>query len=50
MRHVLWGLSKDFGMSGLRVGVAWTENADLLAALSSAAIFTSVPGPVQVPF
>ena len=33
--HVLWGLSKDFGASGLRVGVLYSQNAQLLAAFSS---------------
>ncbi len=47
-RHVLWGLSKDFGMSGLRFGVAWTENKELSSAMTSASIFTGVSGPVQV--
>jgi hypothetical protein len=47
-RHVLWGLSKDWGVSGFRVGVAWTQNQPLYDALCNAAVFTSVPGPVQV--
>ena len=34
--HVLWGLSKDFGMSGLRFGVVWTRNAPLRTALCNA--------------
>ena len=46
-RHVLWGLSKDFGMSGLRFGVTWTKNEKLLSALATAAVFTCVPGPCQ---
>ena len=46
-RHVLWGLSKDFGMSGLRFGVTWTQNEKLLSALATAAVFTCVPGPCQ---
>lgn len=45
--HVLWGLSKDFGMSGLRFGVTWTQNTKILAALATAAVFTCVPGPCQ---
>ena len=47
-RHVLWGLSKDWGVSGFRVGVCWTENKPLYDAMCNAAVFTSVPGPVQV--
>mmetsp|Transcript_62404 Transcript_62404/g.122567 ORF Transcript_62404/g.122567 Transcript_62404/m.122567 type:complete len:521 (+) Transcript_62404:134-1696(+) len=46
-RHVLWGLSKDLGVSGFRVGVLWSQNQTLLAAMQSAAVFSSVPGPVQ---
>ena len=30
--HVLWGMSKDLGASGLRVGVLYTQNSDLLSA------------------
>ena len=33
--HVLWGFSKDFGASGLRVGVLRSQNKDLLRALGS---------------
>eukprot|EP00927_Polykrikos_kofoidii_P049997 TRINITY_DN43963_c0_g1_i1.p1 TRINITY_DN43963_c0_g1~~TRINITY_DN43963_c0_g1_i1.p1 ORF type:complete len:491 (+),score=70.00 TRINITY_DN43963_c0_g1_i1:92-1564(+) len=47
-RHVIWGLSKDFCMSGLRFGVLWSQNEKLLKAMDSAAVFTSVPVPVQV--
>lgn len=30
--HVLWGLSKDLGASGLRVGVLYSQNEELLSA------------------
>lgn len=30
--HIIGGLSKDFGVSGLRVGVIYTENEDVLRA------------------
>mmetsp|Transcript_9735 Transcript_9735/g.31710 ORF Transcript_9735/g.31710 Transcript_9735/m.31710 type:complete len:439 (+) Transcript_9735:146-1462(+) len=46
-RHVVWGMSKDFGMSGLRVGVVFSENPTVQAALSSLANFSSVSGVVQ---
>lgn len=46
-RHVLWGLSKDFGASGFRVGVCWTQNKPLHAAMCSVSIFTCVSGPIQ---
>jgi len=45
--HVLWGMSKDWGVSGLRFGLCWTSNPKLYEAMSSAAIFTCLPGPVQ---
>jgi aspartate/methionine/tyrosine aminotransferase len=47
-RHVVWGMSKDMGMSGLRFGLTWTKNVDVAASLSNAAVFNCVPGPVQV--
>lgn len=47
LRHVVWGLSKDFGMSGVRFGVVWTQNEALQGALDTAANFTCVAGPVQ---
>lgn len=33
--HVLWGMSKDFGANGIRLGVTITRNKRLLAALQS---------------
>ena len=31
--HVVWGLSKDFGMSGFRIGAIYTHNAELFGAV-----------------
>lgn len=31
--HVLWGLSKDFGASGFRVGVLYSQNKELVHAM-----------------
>lgn len=31
--HVVWGLSKDFGMSGYRVGAVYTHNTELFSAV-----------------
>jgi len=45
--HILWGVSKDFGMAGVRVGVVWSQNGLLLEALRNASKFTSVSGPIQ---
>ncbi|RHY35459.1 hypothetical protein DYB32_000083 [Aphanomyces invadans] len=41
--HILWGLSKDWAASGLRVGVVYTGNTDLLQALSNVLYFSGVP-------
>ncbi|KAF0693112.1 Aste57867_15880 [Aphanomyces stellatus] len=41
--HVLWGLSKDWAASGLRVGVVLTANPDLMQALSNVLYFSGVP-------
>jgi 1-aminocyclopropane-1-carboxylate synthase len=40
--HVLWGASKDLGMSGFRTGVLHTRNAALLEAFSNVNYFTTV--------
>jgi len=45
--HLLWGMSKDFGMSGLRLGVLWTNNPKLRAAMETAVTFSCVSGPAQ---
>eukprot|EP00930_Biecheleria_cincta_P058847 TRINITY_DN44644_c0_g1_i1.p1 TRINITY_DN44644_c0_g1~~TRINITY_DN44644_c0_g1_i1.p1 ORF type:complete len:495 (-),score=59.91 TRINITY_DN44644_c0_g1_i1:442-1761(-) len=45
--HIIWGVSKDFGMAGVRVGMLWTQNGLLLEALRNASKFTSVSGPTQ---
>eukprot|EP00929_Paragymnodinium_shiwhaense_P086686 TRINITY_DN47152_c0_g1_i1.p1 TRINITY_DN47152_c0_g1~~TRINITY_DN47152_c0_g1_i1.p1 ORF type:complete len:515 (-),score=115.81 TRINITY_DN47152_c0_g1_i1:177-1721(-) len=45
--HIIWGISKDFGMSGVRVGLLWSQNRQLLEALGSAAKFTTISGPIQ---
>lgn len=45
--HVLWGLSKDFGASGLRVGVLYSQNTQLLAAFSTMNMAIQVSNMVQ---
>jgi aspartate/methionine/tyrosine aminotransferase len=37
--HVMWGLSKDLGASGARVGVLLSGNAALLDAMSTLGMF-----------
>jgi len=46
-RHVVWALSKDFGASGWRAGVLWTQNKDLHKAISNMAVFSGIAGPLQ---
>lgn len=45
--HVLWGISKDFCLSGFRVGVLYTGNARVLTAMSNTNYFTSVSHDTQ---
>lgn len=45
--HVLWGVSKDFAMGGVRVGAVYSENEDLVQALDHLGCFHGVPGPTQ---
>jgi len=45
--HLVYSLSKDFGLNGFRVGVIYTENQKLLASLASISIFTSVSTETQ---
>ena len=46
--HLLYGLSKDFGASGFRVGVLYTQNTLLLAALANLNIFSGLSHPMQM--
>ncbi|KAK3734155.1 hypothetical protein QZH41_017125, partial [Actinostola sp. cb2023] len=46
--HVIWGFSKDFGISGFRCGVLHTWNKEVLNALRWVAYFQSVPTSTQV--
>ena len=45
--HVLWGASKDLGMSGYRVGVLYSRNADVLAAFSNIGYFQTCSNDTQ---
>lgn len=47
--HMVWGLSKDFAASGLRVGVLYSQNEMFMQALlaSNISIFSCVSGPIQ---
>jgi len=46
--HFVWALSKDFGASGFRIGVLYSQNEDLLQALSNLSIFSCVSHPMQL--
>jgi aspartate/methionine/tyrosine aminotransferase len=45
--HILWGLSKDFGASGLRVGVLYSQNKTLLSAFGGIQMAFQVSNLVQ---
>uniref|UniRef100_A0A8C2FRK0 1-aminocyclopropane-1-carboxylate synthase homolog (Arabidopsis)(non-functional) n=1 Tax=Cyprinus carpio TaxID=7962 RepID=A0A8C2FRK0_CYPCA len=45
--HIMWGVSKDFAMAGMRVGMVYSENRDLVQALDQLGCFHGVPGPTQ---
>ena len=45
--HILWGLSKDLGASGMRVGVLVSHNKQLLAAVKGCCMIMQVPAMVQ---
>ena len=45
--HIIFGLSKDWCASGLRVGCLWTLNSRVYAALQNISYFSAVSGLVQ---
>eukprot|EP00743_Colponemidia_sp_Colp-15_P011879 GILK01013366.1.p1 GENE.GILK01013366.1~~GILK01013366.1.p1 ORF type:complete len:434 (-),score=53.43 GILK01013366.1:39-1298(-) len=45
--HVLWGFSKDLGLSGYRVGMLYSENAQLNRAFENLSYFSSVSNEIQ---
>ncbi|XP_030056671.1 1-aminocyclopropane-1-carboxylate synthase-like protein 1 isoform X1 [Microcaecilia unicolor] len=45
--HVMWGISKDFAVSGIRFGTLYTENQDVSNAVASLCYFHGVCGPMQ---
>ena len=45
--HVVWAISKDFAVSGLRCGVLITENQRLHRAVAGQAIWSGVSGRTQ---
>jgi len=45
--HILWGFSKDFCASGLRVGVLFSHNVSLLGALDNVGYFSAASNHTQ---
>ncbi|NND03360.1 MAG: aminotransferase class I/II-fold pyridoxal phosphate-dependent enzyme [Acidimicrobiia bacterium] len=45
--HIVWAFSKDFGMSGLRCGVLFTENAAVHQAVDMLSYWAAVSGDTQ---
>ena len=45
--HVLWGFSKDWAMSGYRVGCLYTHNELLIKAMSNVNYFSTVSNDTQ---
>uniref|UniRef100_A0A3B5MUW7 1-aminocyclopropane-1-carboxylate synthase homolog (Arabidopsis)(non-functional) n=1 Tax=Xiphophorus couchianus TaxID=32473 RepID=A0A3B5MUW7_9TELE len=45
--HVMWGMSKDFAMAGIRIGTLYTVNTDLVEALAQLGSFHGLPGTLQ---
>jgi len=46
--HFLWSFSKDFGASGFRLAILYTQNVRLLQALANLNIFSGVSNPMQL--
>ncbi|KAJ8795939.1 hypothetical protein J1605_002701 [Eschrichtius robustus] len=45
--HVIWGTSKDFGISGFRFGTLYTRNREVASAVSSFGYLHSISGVTQ---
>ncbi|KAK7891390.1 hypothetical protein WMY93_023353 [Mugilogobius chulae] len=45
--HVMWSMSKDFAMAGIRIGTLYSENRALIEALAQLGSFHGIPGPAQ---
>ncbi|XP_033759036.1 1-aminocyclopropane-1-carboxylate synthase-like protein 1 isoform X2 [Pecten maximus] len=45
--HFVWGLSKDFGLSGFRCGVVYSHDIRIIARLKQIATFQPIPAPTQ---
>ncbi|GFT54448.1 probable inactive 1-aminocyclopropane-1-carboxylate synthase-like protein 2 [Nephila pilipes] len=45
--HVIYGISKDFGVAGLRIGAIHTQNKTLQNCLKQLSFFQNIPFPVM---
>ena len=45
--HQIWGVSKDFGCSGLRVATLYSHNKALLDGFATTSVFSGISGPIQ---
>ncbi|XP_075044465.1 1-aminocyclopropane-1-carboxylate synthase-like protein 1 isoform X2 [Mixophyes fleayi] len=45
--HIMWGISKDFAVSGIRFGTLYSQNQDVCNGVASLCYFHGVCGPVQ---
>jgi 1-aminocyclopropane-1-carboxylate synthase len=46
--HMVWAVSKDFGSSGWRIGVLYSQNELLMQCLGNLSIFSCVSQPAQM--
>jgi aspartate/methionine/tyrosine aminotransferase len=46
--HFVWSISKDFGASGLRFGVVYSQNETFMNGLANLNIFSGVSNPIQM--
>ncbi|XP_069077900.1 1-aminocyclopropane-1-carboxylate synthase-like protein 1 isoform X1 [Pleurodeles waltl] len=45
--HVMWGIGKDFAVSGIRFGTLYSQNQDVCNGVASLCYFHGVCGPTQ---
>ncbi|XP_069479420.1 1-aminocyclopropane-1-carboxylate synthase-like protein 1 isoform X2 [Ambystoma mexicanum] len=45
--HVMWGIGKDFAVSGIRFGTLYSQNKDVCNGVASLCYFHGVCGPTQ---
>jgi aspartate/methionine/tyrosine aminotransferase len=45
--HLVWALSKDFGSSGFRIGVLYSQNETIISSLANINMFSQVSHPMQ---